>query len=177
MFPRLKHKAILSPMAGVTDVAFRALCKRYGAGLTVTEFTSASAIVRASQKTDVMLKTDPEEKPVAVQLFGHSEEEVVQAALQIQDRFDIIDINCGCPAWKVVRSGAGSAMLQIEPGQLSVGTRQDNRSLLVVYAPSKQPLRTGMAPYDIAGPIAECRCVVRNGEYGAAGSDCDILDR
>jgi len=114
MFPKLKQQAILSPMAGVTDVAFRALCKRYGAGLTVTEFTSASAIVRASQKAEQMIATDPSEKPVAVQLFGHSEEEVVQAALEIKDRFDIIDINCGCPAWKVVRSGAGSAMLEDE---------------------------------------------------------------
>ena len=110
-FPRLEGRAILSPMAGVTDVAFRALCKRYGAALTVTEFTSAAAIVRASQKTAQMLRTDPSERPVAVQLFGHSEDEVVQAARDIQDRFDIIDINCGCPAWKVVRSGAGSAML------------------------------------------------------------------
>ncbi len=110
-FPELKGKAILSPMAGVTDVAFRTLCRRYGAGLTVTEFTSASAIVRASQKAGQMLATSEEEKPVAVQLFGHSEDEVVQAAKQIQNGFDIIDINCGCPAWKVVRSGAGSAML------------------------------------------------------------------
>ncbi|MDD9952744.1 MAG: tRNA dihydrouridine synthase DusB [Candidatus Woesearchaeota archaeon] len=112
MFPMLQGKAILSPMAGVTDVAYRALCKKYGAGLTVTEFTSASAIVRASQKTEHMLATDPSEQPVAVQLFGHSEDEVVQAAKQIQDDFDIIDINCGCPAWKVIRAGAGSAMLE-----------------------------------------------------------------
>jgi tRNA-dihydrouridine synthase B len=113
-FPTLEHRAVLSPMAGVTDVAFRALCKRYGAGLTYTEFLSAAAIVRNSQKTLRMLDTDPIEKPVAVQLFGASEDEVVQAAQLIEDRFDIIDINCGCPAWKVVRSGAGSAMLEDE---------------------------------------------------------------
>jgi len=111
-FPKLAHKGILSPMAGVTDVAFRALCKRHGAGLTVTEFLSAAAIVRQSGKTSRMLVTDPVEKPVAVQLFGHSEEEVVAAAQAVQRRFDIIDINCGCPAWKVVKSGAGSAMLE-----------------------------------------------------------------
>lgn len=111
MFPQLHGKAILSPMAGVTDVAFRTLCKRYGAALTVTEFTSAAAIVRDSKKAEQMIRTSDEEKPVAVQLFGHSEDEVVQAAKEIQDDFDIIDINCGCPAWKVVKSGAGSAML------------------------------------------------------------------
>lgn len=115
-FPKLSGPAVLSPMAGVTDVAFRTLCKRYGAGLTVTEFTSAAAIVRASERADRMLATDPSERPVAVQLFGHDEEDVVRAALQIQGRFDVIDINCGCPAWKVVRSGAGSAMLENEAG-------------------------------------------------------------
>jgi nifR3 family TIM-barrel protein len=101
-------------MAGVTDVAFRTLCKRYGAGLTVTEFLSATAIVRASARTDKMLVTDPIEKPVAVQLFGHDEDDVVAAAQAIQHRFDIIDINCGCPAWKVIKCGAGSAMLEDE---------------------------------------------------------------
>jgi nifR3 family TIM-barrel protein len=113
-FPRLANQTILSPMAGVTDVAFRTLCKRYGAGLTVTEFTSAAAIVRESEKTRRMLQTDPSERPVAVQLFGASEAEVVDAALRVQKEFDIIDINCGCPAWKVVRCGAGSAMLEDE---------------------------------------------------------------
>jgi nifR3 family TIM-barrel protein len=113
-FPKLANPSVLSPMAGVTDVAFRTLCKRYGAGLTVTEFTSAAAIVRASHRTDRMLQTDPSETPVAVQLFGGSEEEVVAAACRVQSRFDIIDINCGCPAWKVVRCGAGSAMLTDE---------------------------------------------------------------
>ena len=103
-FPELEHRAVLSPMAGVTDVAFRTLCRRYGAGLTVTEFTSASAIVRASRKTETLLATDPTERPVAAQLFGHSEEEVVRAAVKVQGRFDIIDINCGCPAWKVIRT-------------------------------------------------------------------------
>jgi nifR3 family TIM-barrel protein len=102
-------------MAGVTDVAFRTLCKRYGAGLTVTEFLSASAIVRASQRTERMMAVDPSERPVAVQLFGHDEDEVVAAAQAAQQHFDIIDINCGCPAWKVIKSGAGSAMLSDAP--------------------------------------------------------------
>lgn len=122
-FPQLPGPAVLSPMAGVTDVAFRALCKRYGAGLTVTEFTSASALMRASHKADRMVATAPQERPVAVQLFGHDEAEVVAAARSIQDRFDIIDINCGCPAWKVVRSGAGSAMLE-EPARIAAFVRK-----------------------------------------------------
>ena len=111
-FPRLLSPALLSPMAGVTDVAFRALAKSYGAGLTYTEFVSSAGIVRNNAQTLEMIRTDPIEKPVAVQLFGGSIEEVVHAAEQIQDRFDIIDVNCGCPAWKVVKTGAGSEMLK-----------------------------------------------------------------
>ncbi|HIH23642.1 TPA: tRNA dihydrouridine synthase DusB [Candidatus Woesearchaeota archaeon] len=116
-FPKLASPAILSPMAGVTDVAYRALCKRYGAGLTITEFLSAAAIVRDNERTRRMLITDPIETPVGVQLFGQSQDEVVRAAEFVQDKFDVIDINCGCPAWKVVRVGAGSAMLE-EPKKI-----------------------------------------------------------
>lgn len=110
-FPKLKSPVVLSPMAGVTDVAFRALAKRYGAGLTYTEFVSSAGIVRGNLSSSAMLRTAPEEKPVAVQLFGSNVEEVVAAAKMVQDRFDVIDVNCGCPAWKVVKTGAGSALL------------------------------------------------------------------
>ncbi len=99
-------------MAGVTDVAFRALCKKYGAGLTCTEFLSSAAIVRNNRHTMNMLVTDPCEKPVAIQLFGHSAEEIVAAANIVQKGFDILDVNCGCPAWKVIRTGAGSKLLE-----------------------------------------------------------------
>jgi nifR3 family TIM-barrel protein len=114
---KLTSPAILSPMAGVTDVAYRALCKRYGAGLTITEFLSAAAIVRDNERTKRMLVTDPIERPVGVQLFGQTKEEVVGAAQFVEKEFDVIDINCGCPAWKVVRCGAGSAMLE-EPAKI-----------------------------------------------------------
>ena len=103
---------LLSPMAGVTDVAFRTLCKSYGAALTCTEFVSSAGLVRGTLRSEEMLVTDPSEKPVAVQLFGSSIHDVVEAARLIEDRFDIIDVNCGCPAWKVVRTGAGSALLE-----------------------------------------------------------------
>ena len=111
-FPKLSSPAVLSPMAGVTDVAFRALCKRYGAGLTYTEFVSGTAIVKGYNKTLKMIETDESEKPVAVQLFGNSIDDVVNAAKLIQDKFDIIDVNCGCPAWKVIKTGAGSELLK-----------------------------------------------------------------
>jgi len=111
-FPQLQGKAILSPMAGVTDVAFRALCKKYGAALTCTEFVSSYAVNKKNKKTLDMLKTDPSENPKQIQLFGNSEEEIINAAKLLSDSFDIIDVNCGCPAWKVIKSGAGSELLK-----------------------------------------------------------------
>ncbi len=111
-FPKLNGKAVLSPMSGVTDVAFRALAKKYGAAVTYTEFVSSTSLVRGNKVAWRMVETDPIEKPAAVQLFGHSEEDVVKAAQELQEKFDIIDVNCGCPAWKVIKTGAGSEMLK-----------------------------------------------------------------
>ncbi|MEM3154298.1 MAG: tRNA dihydrouridine synthase DusB [Candidatus Woesearchaeota archaeon] len=111
-FPKLNGKAVLSPMYGITDVAFRALAKKYGAALTYTEFVGSTSLVRGSQVAWGMLKADSTEQPVAVQLFGHNEEDVVKAAQEVQEKFDIIDINCGCPAWNVIKAGAGSELLK-----------------------------------------------------------------
>lgn len=110
-FPKLSSPAVLSPMSGVTDVAFRTLAKRYGAGLAYTEFVSSAGIIQGNPQYLKIIQTAPVEKPVAVQLFGSSVEEVVEAAEIVEKKFDIIDINCGCPAWRVVKSGAGSALL------------------------------------------------------------------
>src|SRR3989344_9095117 len=110
-FPVLSGKAILSPMAGVTDVAFRELCKKYGAALTCTEFLHSTAIVRENKKTLEMLKTSDLEDVKQVQLFGNSINDIVEAAKFCSKTFDIIDVNCGCPVWKVIKTGAGSAML------------------------------------------------------------------
>ncbi len=111
-FPKLNNKAILSPMAGVTDVAFRVLCKRYGAGLVYTELISSAALVRKADRTNYLIQNSKEEKPIGIQLFGNNTEEVVEAAKIVQDQFDFIDINCGCPAWSVIRTGAGSELLK-----------------------------------------------------------------
>lgn len=111
-FPKLQGKAILSPMAGVTDVAFRELCKKYGAALTCTEFLNSTAIIRKNKRTLEMLQTSELENPKQVQLFGNNIEQVVAAAKFCEDKFDIIDVNCGCPAWKVIKTGAGSELLK-----------------------------------------------------------------
>ncbi len=139
-FPKLKNKAVLSPMAGVTDVAFRALSKKYGAALTYTEFINSTGLVRGNGNTSKMLQTDPIEKPVAVQLFGNNVDDVVEAARQMEDRFDIIDVNCGCPAWKVIQTGAGSAMLN-DPDKISTFI---NRLASAVSKPVTIKIRSGI---------------------------------
>jgi len=137
---QLKSRAILSPMAGVTDVAFRALAVKYGAGLTCTEFVHGTAIMHDNRATKEILQTDPSEKPVAVQLFGASVEDVVAAAKLVQNKFDIIDVNCGCPAWKVIKTGAGSQMLR-EPQKISEFVR---RLVESVDKPVTVKIRTGI---------------------------------
>ena len=139
-FPKLKSPAVLSPMAGVTDVAFRSLAKQYGAGLTYTEFLSSAGILRAPDRFSEMLRTDHSEKPVAVQLFGSSVSEVVAAAQAVEDRFDIIDINCGCPAWKVIKTGAGSNLLKKPAGIASFVSKLAN----AVNKPVTIKIRTGV---------------------------------
>ena len=127
-FPKLSGPAILSPMSGVTDVAFRTLCKKYGAALTCTEFVNSTAINKKNKKTLEMLKTDPIENPKQIQLFGNSVEEVVQAAKFVENKFDIIDINCGCPAWKVIKTGAGSELLK-SPKRISDFIKKLNKAV------------------------------------------------
>ncbi len=108
----LKNNLLLAPMAGYSDVGFRKLAKKYGAGLTCTEMVSAKALVHENKKTQDLLITFEGENPKCVQLFG-SEPEVFYKALQLKvlDKFDIIDINMGCPAPKIYQNGDGSALL------------------------------------------------------------------
>jgi len=109
-FPKLKSKAILAPMAGVTDVAFRELCKKYGSALTYTEFVSSAAVSRG--KTELRLLKKELSGICAVQIFGNNLKELASSAKYLQKQFDIIDINCGCPAHKVIKAGAGSNLLK-----------------------------------------------------------------
>lgn len=109
----IKNKLVLAPMAGVSDISFRKLCSFYGAGLTETEMVSVKGLYYKSKKTLELLRTFENEHPVAVQLFGH-EKEIFEKVLKsnILDNFDIIDINMGCPAPKIVKNGDGSALLK-----------------------------------------------------------------
>lgn len=103
---------ILAPMAGVTDMPFRLLCKRQGAALVCTEMVSANALHYGSLRTEGLLRTDPEERPVSVQIFGSDPEIMGEAAAYLSELpIDIIDINMGCPVPKVVKNGEGCALM------------------------------------------------------------------
>src|SRR5205807_7723182 len=105
---------ILSPMAGVTDVSFRRLLKRRGGiGLTVSEFISVEGLTRSNPKSKRQMRFYPEERPFAVQIFGGQPERMRMAAEMAEEiGADILDINCGCPAPKVVKHGGGSGLLK-----------------------------------------------------------------
>ncbi|MFA4872364.1 MAG: tRNA-dihydrouridine synthase [Patescibacteria group bacterium] len=103
----------LAPMAGVTDLAFRTMCKRFGADVIYTEFASANALARNSQKTHDMLSFSPGEKPVVCQIFGNDPSVLRLAARQVERLgFSGIDINFGCPAYKVTRHGGGVNLMR-----------------------------------------------------------------
>ena len=109
----LENNLILAPMAGVTDLPFRLLCKEQGAGLLCMEMVSAKAILYKNKNTNELLTIDPRENPVSLQLFGSDPEIISEIAKQIEERpFDILDINMGCPVPKVVNNGDGSAIMK-----------------------------------------------------------------
>jgi tRNA-dihydrouridine synthase B len=104
---------VLAPMAGITDLPFRIICREMGAGIVYSEMVSAEALVRNQPRTTGMLVTDRRERPVAFQIFGCRPASMAGAAKLLSSReIDIIDINMGCPVPKVLRSGAGSALLR-----------------------------------------------------------------
>lgn len=109
----LKQNIILAPMAGVTDLPFRLLCKEQGAGLVCTEMVSAKAISFHNKNTIPLLEISEEEHPVSLQLFGADPDIISEMAAYIEKRpFDILDINMGCPVPKVVGNGEGSALMK-----------------------------------------------------------------
>lgn len=111
----------LAPMEDVTDIGFRLLCKRFGASMVYTEFVSAEALVRSVKSTMNKLTISDEERPVGIQIYGRSVEDMVEAAKIVeQAKPDLIDINFGCPVKKVAGKGAGAGMLQNIPLLLDI---------------------------------------------------------
>ena len=107
----LENNLILAPMAGVTDLPFRKICKEFGPGLVCTEMVSSKAIYHDDTKTKLLMNTDGEKRPISMQIFGSDEETMGYAAKYVSKIADIVDINMGCPAPKVVKNGDGSKLL------------------------------------------------------------------
>lgn len=109
----LASQVILAPMAGVTDLPFRMLCKEQGCGLLFTEMVSAKAILYKNRNTRELLKVREEEHPIAVQLFGSDPDILGSVAAQVSEGpYDMIDLNMGCPVPKIVNNGEGSALMR-----------------------------------------------------------------
>ncbi len=111
----IKNKVFLAPMAGVTDLSFRILCKEMGAGLVVSEMVSSKGIYYKDRGTENLLRIDPRERPIAIQIFGSDPQimaYVVKEYLNPREDIDIIDINMGCPTPKIVKNGDGSALMK-----------------------------------------------------------------
>jgi len=135
---------VLAPMAGYTDAAFRSICKEQGAGACYTEVTSAEGIRRDSQKTFQFLKVSELDHPIAGHIFGKSVEAMVEAAQYIEKLgcFDWVDLNCGCPVKKVVRRGAGAALMK-EPEEIGEIVRAVKKA---VSLPVTVKTRIGFSP-------------------------------
>ena len=109
----LENRYILGPMAGVTDLPFRLICKEQGAGLLCMEMVSAKAIYYNNRNTESLLEIHPDETPVSLQLFGSDPKIMSEMAKRIEERpFAILDVNMGCPVPKIVRNGEGSALMK-----------------------------------------------------------------
>lgn len=107
----LRNNILLAPMAGITDLPFRLLCEKYGAGLCCTEMVSSKGLFYQDKKTNLLLNVKDEQSPVAAQIFGSDVEALSYAANYVSDFVDIVDINMGCPAPKIVKNGDGSKLL------------------------------------------------------------------
>lgn len=112
----LENNVVLGPMAGVTDLPYRVLCREQGCGLVCMEMVSAKAVYYKNRNTKELLTVDPSERPVSLQLFGSDPKILAMIAAQVEEGpFDIIDLNMGCPVPKIVKNGEGSALMR-EPG-------------------------------------------------------------
>jgi len=155
---KLKNRLIMAPMAGITNPPFRLIAKRLGAGLVVTEMVSAVGLSRGHEKTVRYLNGFPEEKPLSVQIFGAEPQIMAMAAeIVVQKGADLVDINMGCPARKVVKNGSGGALLR-NPTAVRDMVMAVRKACTV---PLTVKIRAGWSPDDanfleIAGIIEDC---------------------
>jgi hypothetical protein len=115
---KLKNQIISAPMAGISDLPYRLIMKRHGAALVFTEMISANGLFFNGKATRELLKSNPQEHPLGIQLFGEDPARLAEAVKQVEGFGELIDLNLGCPVRKVIRSGAGSALLR-EPDKVA----------------------------------------------------------
>lgn len=142
----IENPFVLAPMAGVTDLPFRGLCKEQGAGLICTEMVSAKAISFHNKNTKALMEINPKEHPVSLQLFGNEPELMAEVARSIEEQpFDILDINMGCPVPKVVNNGEGSALLK-DAALIGKIVREISHA---IKKPVTAKIRIGFEGYDV----------------------------
>ena len=179
----IKNPFVLAPMAGVTDLPFRGLCKEQGAGLICTEMVSAKAISFHNKNTKALMEINPNEHPVSLQLFGNEPELMAEVARSIEDQpFDILDINMGCPVPKVVNNGEGSALLK-NPQLIGKIVREVSHA---IKKPVTAKIRIGFEGYDV-NPVEIAKIIEDAGgaavavhgrtrqQYYAGEADWDII--
>ena len=161
----IERTVILEPMAGVTDLPFRVLCREQGCGMVCTEMVSAKAITYKNKNTFLLMETVPQERPVSLQLFGSDPYIMAEAARMIADRdFDVLDVNMGCPVPKVVNNGEGSALMkqpeQLEPLQVPQAADVTLKDLAFAYGdvPIFSGLNLTAHPGDIIGITGPVAC-------------------
>lgn len=124
---KIENNIFLAPMAGITDKAYRIICKEHGAGLVYTEMISSKAIFYNDEKTKMLMNIENEKRPIAIQIFGSDPEAMGYASKEVSKIADIIDINMGCPAPKVIKNGDGSKLLlDIEKAEKIIKSVVDN---------------------------------------------------
>ena len=139
----LGSKALLAPLAGITNLPFRLIARQFGCGLCFTEMISANGLIRESDKTIHYLATRPEDRPLGVQLFGSEPSIVAEAAVRVARlQPDCIDINMGCPVRKVIKTGSGAALMK---NPLLVG-RMITATVKAVFVPVTVKIRAGWSP-------------------------------
>ena len=152
----LPNNLILGPMAGVTDLPFRLLCKEQGAGLLCMEMVSAKAILYKNKNTESLLSIDEREKPVSLQMFGSDPQIMAQIAKQIEERpFDILDINMGCPVPKIVGNGEGSALMKEPVRAAEIVAAVAKASHVPVTVKMRLGFEAGSETYLLLGQLAQ----------------------
>lgn len=160
----LTSRLLLAPMAGITDHAFRLICEEYAPGLVVTEMVSAKGLLYHDEKTNLLLETTGEKRPIAIQIFGSDPEAIAYATKYVAEKADIVDLNFGCPAPKVVKNGDGSRLLQ----NLDLAEKVAEAAVKSTDKPVTVKMRLGwdrehMVAVELAKRLEQVRC---KSDYG-----------